>query len=79
MLSKIKNIVLFITCLTVISCGSVLSLQDKLISEHPEWTTEQIELIRNKKISIGMTEDMVRASWGEPGISTKLTLNTLEK
>ena len=35
------------------------------IGSHPELTDEMIALIRDGKIKIGMTEDEVRASWGE--------------
>lgn len=57
---------MLITLVILLGCGAVQNLQDRLISEHPEWTDEEIELIRNKQIAVGMTEGMIRAAWGEP-------------
>lgn len=61
-----KKYLIIITYVIILSCGSTLSLKDKLISEHPEWSTVQIEKIRKGEIDLGMTEDMVKASWGKP-------------
>lgn len=47
-------------------CGTTQSLQDRLISEHPEWTNKQVALIKANEIEVGMTQDMVIAAWGEP-------------
>jgi len=33
---------------------------------HPSWTIEDCELITDKKIRLGMTDEMVRLSWGRP-------------
>ncbi|UGU17724.1 hypothetical protein LS482_07555 [Sinomicrobium kalidii] len=66
-----RKFIFLISLVAFLSCGSVLSLQDRLISEHPEWTKKQIELIKRGEIEVGMTKDMVKASWGEPSYINK--------
>lgn len=61
-----KKIIFLLITVTILGCGTTQNLQDKLISEHPEWTSEEVSLIKENKIIIGMTKDMVLASWGEP-------------
>lgn len=33
---------------------------------HPTWSQHDCELVAAGKVTLGMTADMVRASWGEP-------------
>lgn len=63
---KIKIKIFYLLTLCIIGCGTTQSLRDRLIAEHPEWTNEEIALIINNKIQVGMTKDMVIAAWGEP-------------
>jgi len=36
------------------------------LEDHPEWERDVCEKVARGEIWIGMTEEMVRASWGEP-------------
>lgn len=57
---------MIIVTLILFSCGSIQNLQDKIISEHPEWSIKEVEKIRNGEIDLGMTKEMVKAAWGKP-------------
>lgn len=39
---------------------------EECITNHPEWTKETCKDVSNGTISMGMTKDQVRASWGVP-------------
>ncbi|MCK4600399.1 hypothetical protein KAU37_11375 [Candidatus Bipolaricaulota bacterium] len=39
---------------------------DKIQAAHPEWSHRICELVAERTIQTGMTEEMVRASWGGP-------------
>lgn len=54
-----------------IGCGVSKDPAQELLNKHPNWTSEQIALILNNKIEIGMTKEMVKASWGKPGYINK--------
>lgn len=38
----------------------------RVCKKHPTWTTEMCEAIGKGKIGLGMTEEQVRAAWGNP-------------
>jgi hypothetical protein len=38
----------------------------RVCTKHPTWTTEMCEAIGKGKIGVGMTEDQVKAAWGNP-------------
>lgn len=68
--NPIKKSVIIIFIL-FIGCGVSKKTTQELLNKHPDWTSEQIVLIVNNKIEIGMTKEMVKASWGEPGYVNK--------
>jgi len=58
-------ILLLITVL-LSACASAQSRRDDYISTHPGLDPEIAEAIREGRITEGMTEDDVRAAWGDP-------------
>lgn len=45
----------------------------RVCTKHPTWTTEMCEAIGKGKIGIGMTEDQVKAAWGNPSRINRTT------
>lgn len=45
----------------------------------PEWGDEVCDLLREKAVSIGMTEAMVKAAWGEPRYTDQVQISARSK
>ncbi|MCK5829943.1 MAG: hypothetical protein KAH20_06530 [Methylococcales bacterium] len=54
--------VLLLTALT--ACENAPTRRENLLTQHPEWDSKTISVIRDGKIFKGMTKEQVRASWG---------------
>ena len=62
---SLMRAILLITVL-LSACASAQSRRDDYIAAHPGLNPEITEALREGKISKGMTEDDVRAAWGDP-------------
>jgi hypothetical protein len=49
---------------TLIACENAPTRREDLLAQHPEWDAKTINVIRDGKISMGMTKEQVRAAWG---------------
>lgn len=55
--------------LAVLASGCALSREERisrLKSEHPQWSQSTIEKVVDRRVEVGMTEEMVRESLGRP-------------
>jgi hypothetical protein len=58
-------------------CSSVQNRRESYIEEYPDLSPAVSQAVRDGMIVIGMTEDDVAASWGEPaGVSLTLDRET---
>lgn len=75
---KKVSIVLFCV-LFLASCGStkVLSRQEKFLQSNPHLNKAIRAYINRGQISIGMTKEMVHASWGDPYFIEKTRTTTV--
>jgi len=58
------NVPLILLLVTLTACENAPTRREELLVQHPEWDSKTINVIRDGKISIGMTKDQVRAAWG---------------
>jgi len=64
-----KKIFMLLFCISFLaSCGSteILSRQERFLRNNPRLDKAIRTQINKNQISIGMTKEMVRASWGDP-------------
>ncbi len=57
---------LLILCLIVSGCTTFKADREKYVSQHPDIKEETKKDIIQGLVSIGMSKDQVRASWGPP-------------
>lgn len=62
-----KTILLAIlTGMLLQACENAPVRREEMISLHPEWDSEAVQLIQAGYLAKGMTQDQVRAAWGRP-------------
>lgn len=49
---------------TLAACENAPVRQEKLLAQHPEWDSKTTAVIRDGKVTKGMTKQQVRAAWG---------------
>jgi hypothetical protein len=48
------------------ACENAPVRREEMISEHPEWDKEMVEVIKAGYLVKGMDQDQVKAAWGRP-------------
>lgn len=74
-----KKISIVLFCILFLAgCGSaiVLSRQEKFLQNNPQLSETIRTQINKEQISIGMTKEMVHASWGDPYFIEKVRTAT---
>ncbi len=61
-ISSIISLTFLLT--TLVACENAPVRREELLTQHPDWNSKTVKLIRDGKIFIGMTKDQVRATWG---------------
>ena len=54
------------TIVLLFLCSSCAWTAEEFKTAYPSWTDEQIEIVVNGQIYVGMPEEQMRASWGSP-------------
>jgi len=61
---SVLQLVLLLAVLILTACENAPVRREELLSQHPEWDTNTVNVIRSGKIFKGMTKEQVRAAWG---------------
>jgi hypothetical protein len=57
---------LLLTSLLLQACENAPVRREEMISAHPEWDADMVQLIQSGYLVNGMNQDQVKAAWGRP-------------
>lgn len=58
--------VVMISGLLLQACENAPVRREEMLSQHPEWDSEMVQLIKEGYLAKGMSQEQVRAAWGRP-------------
>jgi hypothetical protein len=61
-----KPMIILLMTVLLLACENAPTRRENMLSEHPEWDNQTVELIRQGYLAPGMTQEQVKAAWGKP-------------
>ena len=63
---KVKTLIIVLTGLFLQACENSPVRRQEMLSMHPEWDKEYVQLIQGGYLARGMNQEQVEAAWGRP-------------